>query len=104
MISLVTDWLINLFSRSVYDASLANLDYELSNLNTGIELSLSGYNEKQEDFLDFILDRLTTFTVKSERFSIMKERLERMYKNFHTDQPGSHSCYYNSYLLTQTMW
>ena len=90
--------------RSVYAASLANLHYDLCNLTTGIELSISGYNEKQEDFLDFILDRLTNFTIKSERFSIMKERVERMYKNFQTDQPDDHCSYYNSYLLNQTMW
>ena len=54
--------------------------------------------------MDFILDRLTNFTIKSERFSIMKERVERMYKNFQTDQPDDHCSYYNSYLLNQTMW
>ena len=54
--------------------------------------------------MDFILGRLTNFTVRSERFSIMKERVERMCKNFQTDQPSSHSGYYNSYLLSQTVW
>ena len=54
--------------------------------------------------MDFILDRLTSFTVKTERFSIMKERVERMFKKFQTNQPNSHSSYYNSYLLNQTMW
>ena len=71
------NYILFLFSRSVYAATLANLYYSFYDLSNGIELRLSGYNEKQEEFLDFILDRLTSFTVKSDRFFIIKEKVER---------------------------
>ncbi|XP_060063916.1 insulin-degrading enzyme-like [Ylistrum balloti] len=87
-----------------YDAELAGLHYDLSATKYGITLSISGYNDKQHVLLKKIMDRLTQFSVDPDQFGIIKEKLERIYKNFRAEQPSSQVSSYTSELMSEVQW
>ncbi|XP_028391087.1 insulin-degrading enzyme-like [Dendronephthya gigantea] len=87
-----------------YDAELAGMEYRLDVSIYGINLSVSGYNDKQDTFMLKILQRMTSFEVDSQRFEILKEKSERSLRNFRAQQPHHHAVYYTSYILEELAW
>jgi len=83
MVSLLKDSL-NEFS---YPAYLAGLHYELYNHIRGITVKISGYNDKQSTLLNKILLTLKHKRFTTERFVIIKERLQRKLLNAKDKKP-----------------
>ena len=83
MVSLLKDSL-NEFS---YPAYLAGLHYELYNHIRGITVKISGYNDKQSILLNKILLALKHKKFTTERFAIIKERLQRKLLNAKDKKP-----------------
>jgi insulysin len=63
-----------------YDAEISGLDYSVSSHSIGLDLSLSGYNDKMTVLLEKVLVCMRDLEVRSDRFTIIKERLLRSYK------------------------
>lgn len=63
-----------------YDAEVSGLDYSVSTQSIGIDLSLSGYNDKMAVLLEKVLVCMRDLEIRSDRFEIIKERLMRYYK------------------------
>ncbi|CAB3989452.1 insulin-degrading enzyme isoform X1 [Paramuricea clavata] len=87
-----------------YDAELAGLNYNVNVSIYGINLSVGGYNDKQDTFMLKILQRMTNFVVDSRRFEILKEKAKRTLRNFRAQQPHHHAIYYTSYILEELAW
>ncbi|XP_069140604.1 insulin-degrading enzyme-like isoform X1 [Argopecten irradians] len=87
-----------------YDADLAGLHYDLSATKYGITLSISGYSDKQPILLKKILEKMTQFSVDPAQFVIIKEKLERILKNFKTDLTSSQVSSYTSELMSERQW
>lgn len=83
MVSLLKDSL----SEFSYPAYLAGLNYELYNHIRGITIKISGYNDKQSILLNKILLTLKHKDFASERFDIIKERLQRKLLNAKDKKP-----------------
>ncbi|XP_048142037.1 insulin-degrading enzyme-like 1, peroxisomal isoform X2 [Rhodamnia argentea] len=97
---LVFDYL----NEYAYYAELAGLYYGICRTDDGFELNVSGYNHKLRVLLDTVLKAMADFTVKPERFSVIKEKLTKSYQNFKFDEPRFHASYYRSLILNDHSW
>ncbi len=84
---LYTDIVRDALEEYSYDAELAGLDYSVSSHSTGIEIAVSGYNDKLPVLLEKVLITMRDLEVKPDRFEIIKERLLRGLKNWDFQQP-----------------
>jgi len=84
---LYTDVVRDALEEYSYDAELAGLDYSVSSHSSGIEIAVSGYNDKLSVLLEKVLITMRDLEVKPERFDIIKERLLRGLKNWDFQQP-----------------
>ncbi|MFZ2208062.1 MAG: insulinase family protein, partial [Porticoccaceae bacterium] len=82
-LALVSDEL----SAEVYPASLAGLDFGLKRWEGGIELSISGYADKQEILLQRLLGVLAEPKFDTARFTRVKETLIRDWRNSRKEWP-----------------
>ncbi|CAG8442164.1 10344_t:CDS:10 [Acaulospora morrowiae] len=87
-----------------YGASIAGLVYYFYDQDSGIGVSVVGYNDKATHLLEKILEKMKDFTVDPERFAKIKEELKRVYQNRLLDPPARLSRYYTSYIIRQNMW
>ncbi|PSS38132.1 hypothetical protein PHLCEN_2v39 [Hermanssonia centrifuga] len=101
---LLVDLLKDALSEVTYDAQLAGLDYSVSNHSVGLQISISGYNDKLPILLDTVLLKLKNLIVDPERLKVMLEQLSRSYKNFYLGQPSNLSQHFTSYLLSSVFW
>jgi len=84
---LYTDMVRDALEEYSYDAELAGLDYSVSSHSIGLEIMVSGYNDKLPVLLEKLLTVMKDLEVKPERFHIIKERLMRGLKNWDYQQP-----------------
>lgn len=74
-----------------YDAELAGLswgvDAAYQSLVPGLDVRVSGYNDKLPVLLREVLSRLATLTVRPERFAVVKERFVLALRNWRAKQP-----------------
>ncbi|MBI2783910.1 MAG: insulinase family protein [Gammaproteobacteria bacterium] len=82
-LALVSDEL----SAEVYPASLAGLDFGLKRWEGGVELSVSGYADKQEILLQRLLGVLAEPKFDTARFTRVKETLIRDWRNSRKEWP-----------------
>ena len=94
---LVTDALV----EYSYDAEIAGLDYSLSSSTFGIDIDLSGYNDKMSVLLEKVLVSLRDLEIKQDRFDIIKERMSRAYRNAEYSQPFHQVGSYMNWLGTE---
>lgn len=87
-----------------YDAELAGLDYHLSANILGLDISVGGYNDKMSVLLDKVLSTMRNLVVNQDRFSIIKERLTRAFRNAEYQQPFYQVGDYTRYLLSERSW
>ncbi|CAG8247922.1 unnamed protein product [Penicillium olsonii] len=87
-----------------YDAELAGLDYHLSANILGLDISVSGYNDKMSVLLDKVLNTMRGLQVNQDRFNIIKERLTRAFRNAEYQQPYYQVGDYTRYLLAERSW
>ncbi|CRK98493.1 CLUMA_CG011850, isoform A, partial [Clunio marinus] len=88
----------------LYSAELAGLRLTISNTTNGISMLINGYSEKQNIFLEAILDKMFNFEVDEKRFGIMCEQYIRGLKNFNAEQPYQLAIYYLAVILTEQAW
>lgn len=62
-----------------YDAELAGLSYEVTNLAEGISLVIAGYNEKLHVLLRVVLEKIKNLEVKEDRFAVLKEQVRALW-------------------------
>ena len=70
-----------------YDAEIAGLEYDLTDIPRGLHVQISGYNEKMPVLLEKVLTCMRDINITPERFQIVKERLLRGYRNWDYQQP-----------------
>ena len=96
----------NCFTDSIneflYEARLAGLSMELDINSQGVQLILSGYNDKMPVFAEKIGATLRNYQPDAATFERYKEQLLRELNNWATQQPYSHASYYAS-LVSLTM-
>jgi secreted Zn-dependent insulinase-like peptidase len=91
-------------TQSTYPALLAGLDYNLSRTASGFAIDISGYNDKQADFLAFVIDQLLTAPLNNARFDSIKQSLIRDLENAAKDKPYNQTLTALSDKLLATSW
>ena len=74
-------------SEYSYDAEISGLDYHLSGTLGGLNVHVNGYNDKMPVLLEKVLTSMRDLEVRQDRFEVIKERLQRSYKNWEYQQP-----------------
>lgn len=73
----MTNMFVELFRDSItefsYAADLAGLRYGLHPNNYGLNVTLSGFNDKMNVLLEALFEKMATFRVDPQRFTILKE-------------------------------
>lgn len=87
-----------------YDAELAGLDYDCGIFANGLDVQVSGYNDKMSVLLEKVLISMRDLEVKPDRFRIVKERLLRGYRNWNFQQPFRQVGEYTRWLGTENGW
>ncbi|KAJ9639866.1 metalloprotease [Coniosporium tulheliwenetii] len=70
-----------------YAAEISGLEYNLSSHALGLDVSVSGYNDKMSVLLEKVLISLRDLKVNEDRFQIIKDRLLRGLRNWDLQQP-----------------
>ena len=91
-------------TQSTYPALLAGLGYNLSRTASGFAIDISGYNDKQADFLAFVIDQLLTAPLINARFDSIKQSLIRDLENAAKDKPYNQTLTALSDTLLATSW
>lgn len=84
-----------------YDAELAGVNYDIANHAQGIDVSVSGYNDKMSVLLEKVLLAMRDLEVNDGRFDIVKDRLLRGWRNFEFNQPFQQIGTYSRWLLSE---
>ena len=87
-----------------YDAELAGLDYNLSPLVFGLEVAISGYNDKMAVLVHKVLSSMKDLKITQDRFDIMKERMARAFRNANYQQPYYQVGGYTRFLTAEKVW
>ncbi|CAD6203559.1 unnamed protein product [Miscanthus lutarioriparius] len=105
--SVLTDLFANLLkdelNEVLYQAYVAKLETSISVVASKLEIKLYGYNDKLPILLSKILSTFRSFSPKTDRFEVIKEDLERFYKNTNM-KPMSHSTYLRLQVLREIFW
>ena len=88
--SLFSDLVNDSLTEYTYDADLAGLAYYLGALSIGVEMSLSGYNDKLPDLTRRIIEAVRNLQVRQDRLEVMKEKVIGVFiAVFHANISGS---------------
>ncbi|URE23096.1 Peptidase M16 inactive domain, partial [Musa troglodytarum] len=87
----------------IYQAGVAKLETSLSFVGDKLELKLYGFNDKLPILLSKILKLSKTFMPNIDRFKVIKEDMERAYRNTNM-KPLSHSSYLRLQVLRESFW
>ncbi|GFQ04195.1 insulin-degrading enzyme [Phtheirospermum japonicum] len=87
----------------IYQASIAKLESSVSLYGDKLELKLYGFNDKLSVLLSKILAIAKSFSPKDDRFTVVKEDMERTLRNTNM-KPLSHSSYLRLQVLCQSFW
>ncbi|KAM0723354.1 hypothetical protein Q7P37_000340 [Cladosporium fusiforme] len=87
-----------------YDAEIAGLRYALSPHSTGLDIQVSGYNDKMPVLLEKVLVSMRDLEVKQDRFEIVKESLLRGLRNFEYTEPFRQISTYTRWLTAERSW
>ncbi|PIA59677.1 hypothetical protein AQUCO_00400519v1 [Aquilegia coerulea] len=103
----LTELFVNLLkdelNETLYQADVAKLETTLSIIGDKLELKLYGFNDKLPVLLSKILTIARSFTPSDDRFKVIKEEMERSYRNTNI-KPLNHSCYLRLQLLREVFW
>ncbi|KAL1303025.1 hypothetical protein AAFC00_003338 [Neodothiora populina] len=84
-----------------YDAELAGVNYDFSNHAQGLDIAVSGYNDKMSVLLEKVLLAVRDLDIKDDRFNIVKDRLLRGWRNFDFTQPYQQIGTYSRWLTSE---
>lgn len=97
---LVSDALV----EYAYDAELAGLVYGLGTSAHGLQIQISGYNDKIAVLLEKVLVTLRDLEVRADRFAVVKERLQRHFQNWDYQEPFRQIGDYTTWLNMPQGW
>lgn len=81
-------------SEYLYDARLAELSFQFDLSARGMQLTLTGFNDKLPEFLSSVVKLLKEFRPEEKNFLRFKDVLRREFQSWKTQQPYSHASYY----------
>lgn len=87
-----------------YDADLAGLSYNFAPHQTGLYVTMNGYNDKMSVLVRHVLEKVKGLAADPKRLAVIKEEARREWENFFLGQSYSLSDYYGRYLLTERQW
>ncbi|KAI9733464.1 MAG: Insulinase (Peptidase M16) [Claussenomyces sp. TS43310] len=96
-----TDMVRDALEEYAYDAELAGLEYNVSSFSMGLDIQLSGYNDKLSVLLEKVLITMRDLVIKPDRFAIIKERLHRGLNNWGFQQPYGQVGDYTRWLVSE---
>ncbi|KAF2091088.1 a-pheromone processing metallopeptidase Ste23 [Saccharata proteae CBS 121410] len=87
-----------------YDAEISGLEYRISTHSLGIDITVSGYNDKMSVLLEKVLLFMRDLEVREDRFQISKEKLLRGFRNAEYVQPYHQIGGYTRWLTSERGW
>lgn len=90
-------------NETVYLANVAKLESSTSVSGNSIEVKISGFSDKLSALAGKIFGELKNFTVKPDRFQVIKEELARTYRNTNM-KPLKQSSYLRLCVLKEKAW
>lgn len=87
-----------------YPAFLAGLGYSLDTSARGFEIRLQGYNNKQADLLERILQTFTNLTLDPQQFEVRRAQLQNNWRSARTEQPYRQTSTAINHLLVDSAW
>ncbi|RPB03877.1 LuxS/MPP-like metallohydrolase [Choiromyces venosus 120613-1] len=87
-----------------YDAEIAGLEYNLWAHNIGLDLEISGYNDKMPVLLEKLLLKMRDLEITPDRFKAIKDMMARDLRNWDFAPPYHQVGEYARYLLAPNMW
>ena len=87
-----------------YDAEIAGLDYELSLFGPDLGVEVSGYSDKMAVLLEKVIVSMRDLEVKPDRFTIIRERIVRAYRNMEFNQPYRQVADHLNFLTSGRGW
>ncbi len=74
-------------NQEAYSAALGGLSYSLAPAEFGVRISVDGYSDKADEFLDTILSSLKTGTPSPSQFATYRDALKKSYENAAKEAP-----------------
>ncbi len=87
-----------------YDAEIAGLYYALSSSDVGLDIDVTGYNDKLIVLLEKVLVSMRDLKVDPDRFKIVKERVSRGYRNRDFQAPYHQVGRFSQWLGSEKGW
>ncbi|KAL2535059.1 Zinc-metallopeptidase [Abeliophyllum distichum] len=99
-----TRLLMDYLNEYAYDAQVAGLYFGVNNTDYGFQVTVLGYNHKLKILLKTVIERIASFEVKPDRFSVIKELVTKKYQNLKFQQPHEQAMYYCTLILQDQTW
>ncbi|KAL1312426.1 hypothetical protein HN51_039044 [Arachis hypogaea] len=99
-----TQLLMDYLNEYAYYAQVAGLNYGVNHTDSGFQVTVLGYNHKLRILLETIIEKIATFRVQTDRFSVIKEMVTKEYQNSKYQQPYQQAMYYCSLILQDQTW
>ncbi|KII85853.1 hypothetical protein PLICRDRAFT_165360 [Plicaturopsis crispa FD-325 SS-3] len=100
----LTELVTETLSEYAYDAYLAGLGYSIDVGVDGVQLTVTGYNDKLAVLLKIVVETLRNLQVDASRFELVHDRLTRSYANTKKDNPYMTADTLLRHLTRQTHW
>ncbi|KAK7517072.1 Metalloenzyme, LuxS/M16 peptidase-like protein [Phyllosticta citriasiana] len=104
MTAIYRDLVSDELSEYAYDAEVAGVAYSLSTSGLGLDVWVSGYNDKMGVLLERLLLAMRDLKVREHRFQIIKERMTRSFRNAEYNQPYYQVGGYLRWLCAEKGW
>ena len=91
-------------STTVYPAYLAGLGYAIGGNEAGFSIALNGYQDKQMQLLETVMDHLLNAQLTAERFATFKSGLIKDWQNAAKDKPYTQTLSALNTLLLSSSW
>jgi insulysin len=87
-----------------YDAELAGINYGIGVTDTGVTLSIAGYNQRLGAMLDAVLERMVHFRADPRRFEVIRDQRMMAWRNASNRQALGHASSQIYQLTTTPFW
>ncbi|KAI4325648.1 hypothetical protein MLD38_031029 [Melastoma candidum] len=104
MTDLFTRLLMDCLNEYAYHAQVAGLHYGVNHTNTGLQVTIVGYNHKLKILLETVIAKIAKFEVRPDRFDVIQEVVLKDYQNMKFQQPYHQAMYYCSLMLQENTW
>ncbi|KAL1412548.1 metalloprotease [Vanrija albida] len=101
---LLCDLFVDATTEDVYDASLADLTFDLYYTGDSISISAGGYTDKLALMTETMLNKFVDFEIDPIRFEKVVDQVKLHWRNFELSTPYSLASYWASYVRGQGQW